>query len=125
MKKNLDRPEFVDPESILKWRPVEGNNEGAWEMILYLDQESGTYARLLKLDPGHKGLAAPMTHAFDEVVFNLTGEIVDDITGTVYGPGTYAHFPAGQQHGPYSCPTGSLAIEFRHYRRPASKPPQR
>jgi len=121
VRKKLDQPEFVDPESVLTWRRVEGNNEGAWEMILYLDEESGTYARLLKLDPGHQGLPSPMTHEFDEVVFNLTGEIVDDITGTVYGPGTYAHFPAGQQHGPYSSPKESLAIEFRHYRHSTPK----
>lgn len=116
MNKKLEAPEFVDPESVLQWRPVAGNPPGAWELILYIDENTGTYARLLKLDPGHQGQPSPMTHGFEEIVYNLTGEIVDDITGKVYGPGTYAHFPAGQQHGPYSCPEGSLAIEFRYYK---------
>lgn len=116
MNKRVDGPEFEDPEKTLKWMPVPGLFRGAWEMILFKDEATGTYARLLKLDPGHKGLDQPMTHEFEEVVYNLTGEIVDDITGRVYGPNTYAHFPTGQQHGPYSCPKGSVAIEFRYYK---------
>ena len=115
--KVYDKPEFVLPESVLQWLPVSVLHAGASEMILYKDEATGTYARLLKLEPGHKGNPVPMTHDFDEVVYNLSGEIVDDFTGKVYGPGTYAVFPAGQQHGPYSCPGGSVAIEFRYYRK--------
>lgn len=116
MNKRMDDPEFVEPESVLQWQPVGALPDGAWELILYRDEETGTYARILKLDPGHKGLPKPMEHDFEEVVYNLEGEIIDDLTGKVYGPGTYAHFPAGQQHGPYSSPNGSVAIEFRYYK---------
>lgn len=116
MNKKLDGPEFIEPEKVLDWQPVPGLPEGAWEMILYRDENTGTYARILRLDPGHKGPDRSMTHEFDEVVYNLEGDMVDDITGRVYGPGTYAFFPAGQQHGPYSCPEGNLAIEFRYFK---------
>jgi len=116
MNKKVDAPEFEFPEKLLPWQAVPGLPKGAWEMILFKDEETGTYARILKLDPGHRGLASPMTHTFDEVVYNLTGTFRDDITGKVYLPGQYAYFPAGQQHGPYSCDEECLAIEFRYYR---------
>jgi len=115
--KRLDVPEFTKPEAVLAWIRTQSLHDGAFEMILFRDEDTGTYARLLRLEPGHVGNDEPMTHEFDEVVYNLSGEIVDDLTGKVYGPNTYAFFPAGQQHGPYSCPKGSLAIEFRYYRK--------
>ena len=84
MRKKNEGLEFKDPEEVLKWKPVEGLPQGAWEIVLFRDKETGTYVRLLRLERGHKGLPHPMVHDFYEVVYNLSGEIVNDLNGKRY-----------------------------------------
>jgi len=111
--------EFKDPEKIFDWQPVPGLPEGAWEIILYRDNESGTYSRLLRVEPGFTGSEKPLKHDFDEVVYIIKGGLIDRLTGQPYPAGTFGYFPAGLEHGPHTAPVGALMIEFRHYK---SKP---
>ena len=62
------RREFKDPESISGWQPVSGLPKGASEIILYRDQDSGTYCRLLRVEPDFPGSEKSLKHDFDEVV---------------------------------------------------------
>jgi len=111
--------EFKDPENISDWQPVSGLPDGAQEIILYRDDQSGTYSRLLRLMPGFTGTDQSLKHEFDEVVYIIEGGLADRLTGQPYPAGTFAFFPAGLEHGPLSAPVGALLIEFRHYK---SKP---
>jgi hypothetical protein len=110
------RREFKDPESISGWRPVSGLPEGASEIILYRDKDSGTYCRLLRVESSFPGSEQPLKHDFDEVVYIIRGGLVDSVTGEVYPAGTVAFFRKGVEHGPHRAPVGALMIEFRHYK---------
>lgn len=116
------RREFKDPETISGWQPVSGLPQGASEIILYRDQDSGTYCRLLRVDPDFPGSRQPLKHDFDEVVYIIKGGLIDSVTGEVYPAGTVAFFPEGREHGPHTPPVGALMIEFRHYKpKPSNK----
>ena len=107
--------EFKAPESISEWKHPPNMNEGAEEIILYTDEKSGTYARILRLAPGYKSADKPMTHPFNEVVYISQGGIVDLFTNTPYPTGYFGYFPAGMEHGPLFAPVGAVFVEFRHY----------
>jgi hypothetical protein len=116
MKSNTTGAEFVKAEEALAWTPIVGLPRGAWEMILYRDEESGTYARLVKLDKGFENLRGEqLVHPFDELVFMVAGETTFPKLGQSYTAGFLGLFPEGVKHGPYCSPNGSVAIEFRHY----------
>jgi hypothetical protein len=107
--------EFKSPESVSNWKQVANLPPGAEEIILYRDEKSGTYARLLRLPPGFTGTDKALKHDFDEVVYIIQGGIVDRLTNKAYPAGFYAFFPEGLEHGPLAAPVGALFIEFRHY----------
>ena len=107
--------EFKSPESVSDWKQVANLPPGAEEIILYRDEKSGTYARILRLPPGFKGGDKPLKHDFDEVVYIAQGGIVDAFTKTAYPTGYYANFPEGLEHGPLDAPVGAIFLEFRHY----------
>jgi len=113
--------EFKDPESISEWKPVRGVPKGLWEIILYRDSKSGTYSRLLRVDPEFPGIEEILQHEFDEVVYIINGGLIDSVTGKVYPAGTVAFFPEGLEHGPHTAPVGALLIEFRHFKREIPK----
>ena len=113
--------EFKDPESISEWKPVPGMPKGLWEIILHRDNESGTYSRLLRLDPEFPGSRETLRHDFDEVVYIINGGLIDSLTGKVYPAGTVAFFPEGLEHGPHTAPVGALLIEFRHFKSEIAK----
>lgn len=107
--------EFKSPESVAAWKQVPNLPQGAEEIILYKDEKSGTYARILRLPPGFRGGEKALKHDFDEVVYIAQGGIVDRLTNTPYPTGYYASFPKGLEHGPLDAPVGAIFIEFRHY----------
>ena len=115
--------EFKDPEKNSEWHPVRGFPPGAKETIIYRDESSGTYARLLRLDPGFKGGDKPLKHDFDEVVYIIQGGLIDQLTDKPYPAGNFASFPEGLEHGPLAAPVGAMMIEFRHYRSKSGKKP--
>ena len=102
--------EFKFPESIAEWKPAPHLPPGVDEIILYRDENSGTYA------PGFPGGEKPLKHDFDEVVYIAQGGAVDVLTKKPYPAGTFASFPAGLEHGPLAAPVGAIFLEFRHYR---------
>lgn len=110
------RKEFKDPESISEWRAVSGLPKGVSELILYRDEDSGTYCRLLRVEPDFPGSKQPLRHDFDEVVYIIRGGLIDSVTGEVYRAGSVAFFPKGFEHGPHTAPVGALMIEVRHYK---------
>ena len=108
--------EFKFPESISEWKPAPHLPPGVDEIILYRDENSGTYARILRIAPGFPGGDKPLKHDFDEVVYIVQGGVVDVTTNKPYQAGMFASFPAGLEHGPLAAPVGAVFIEFRHYK---------
>jgi mannose-6-phosphate isomerase-like protein (cupin superfamily) len=113
--------EFKYPEKISEWKQDKDLPKGVEEIILYRDEDSGTYARLVRVEPGWKGGTKPRKHDFDEVVYIIQGGMIDHLTGKAYTSGMFASFPTGLEHGPLDCPEGTFTIEFRHYRRKVAK----
>jgi hypothetical protein len=108
--------EFHDPEELGEWNQVSTLPSGAEEFIIYRDESSGTYSRILRIKPGFAGTSTPLKHDFDEIVYIIEGGVVDCLTGKGYPTKTFAVFPAGMEHGPLAAPVGALLLEFRHYR---------
>jgi hypothetical protein len=105
------------PDKTREWHHVEGMPKGVEESILYRDEKTGTYSRLLRYEPGYKGLDQPMVHDFDEVVYIAEGTAYNPRLGITYEAGSVAVFPAGTHHGPLASPTGGLLVEFRYYKK--------
>ena len=103
------------PTDLLEWTKDKAYPEGVYKKILYRDPESKTYTRLLKFESGAKG-DSPVVHGFEEVVYILSGRLVNIDTGETYAQGAYAYFPKGTKHGPFSAPVGCTTIEFRHFK---------
>lgn len=115
MEKITTGAEFSNPFTSLEWKTEGVKPDGAKEAILYKDEKSGTYCRLLRLEPGFVGGKEPLCHEFDEIVYIISGGWVNERLGTRYEAGSFAVFPAGTKHGPLSAPVGVLALELRHY----------
>jgi quercetin dioxygenase-like cupin family protein len=104
------------PADLIQWSKDKAYSKGVYEKILYQDPATSSYVRLLRLDPGTGG-SAPITHDFDEVVYVLSGGLVNTATGEAYPEGSFAFFPRGTKHGPFAAPVGCTTIEFRQYKR--------
>jgi hypothetical protein len=94
--------------------PWEMLEDKIWEKILWKDENSGTYVRLIRVDPGFKGDKI-LVHDFDEFVYVLQGQQGHIKDGTVWRQGMFSFFPAGTEHGPYKTDEGILSIEFRYF----------
>jgi hypothetical protein len=113
----IDKEEFVDPQDSYDWRTEGVKPPGGSAAIVYRDERSGTYCRVLSLPEGFTGGTEPLAHDCDEIVFIASGTLINTRSGRKYGPGSIAVFPAGTRHGPFTAPDGALTIEFRHYPR--------
>jgi hypothetical protein len=107
--------EFKSPESVSSWKQIADRATGADELILYRDENSGTYSRLIRMQPGFLGADHSLKHDFNEVVYIIQGGFIDKVTKKAYPAGHFAFFPAGTEHGPLAAPVGVFGIEFRHY----------
>jgi|GEM_PF-1740404 len=121
--------EFLDPLSEIQWSREGVTQEGAAACLVYRDEESGTYCRILRFPEGfHEGRTpeenqkACCFHDFDEIVYVMSGGVINRRLGYRYPAGSIAVFPAGVSHGPLEAPFGALLLEFRHYRNGATKP---
>ena len=117
MDKITTEREFKNPDTTFEWKPVDGLPEGVSEAILYRDEKTGTYARMLRYEPGYKGTDESLCHDFDEVVYIVSGAAYNKRLDVTYEAGSVAVFPEGLKHGPLASPNGGLLIEFRHYRK--------
>lgn len=114
-KKSTMEMEFVLPQEGYDWITEGVKPPGGSEAIIYKDKTIGTYCRVLSLPKGFKGGTEPLAHDCDEIVFIVSGKMINTCSGHEYGPGTVAVFPAGNKHGPMAAPDGAMTIEFRHY----------
>lgn len=110
--------EFWDPfaSSPDSWKPVAGV-EGLSELVLAHDDETGSYSRLLRFEPGTD--TTPMgvqRHDFWEEVLIYQGAIHDLTLDTTFSAGQYACRPPGMAHGPWSAPEGCVTFEVRTFR---------
>ncbi len=117
MNKLTTEREFTDPDTTREWQQVAELPKGVKETILYCDEKTGTYSRLLRYEPGYEGLDEPMLHDFDEVVYIAEGTAYNKRLGITYEAGSVAVFPAGTYHGPLGSLTGGLLVEFRYYKK--------
>lgn len=106
--------EFSNPSEVLEWKMLQ---DGIREAVLYVDPDSGTYCRMLKLDPGATAGKEALCHEFDEVVYIVSGGLINERLNERYESGSFASFPRLLKHGPLTAPVGALVIETRHYRR--------
>jgi len=105
---------FLTPEQIeaMEWQPFPDGPAGVWEKILAVDEETGSYTRLIKADAGVD--PGPVrVHDFLEESYILEGSFEEG--GEVYGAGTFVTNPPGFAHGPYTTSTGWLALEWVSY----------
>ena len=106
--------EFFDVDKI-PWRSVK-DVPGAWEKILSIDEETGSYTRILKFEPGVETYET-LQHDFWEEVYILRGGLIDKGKGgQVFTEGMYACRPPGMKHGPYLVPIGCITLEMRYYK---------
>ena len=108
--------EFKDILEKGEWQTEGVKPAGGKEIILYHDEASGTHCRLLRLEPGFKGGSEPLEHDCEEVVYIISGGLVNTRLGHIYEAGTVAVFPKGVKHGPLAAPVGALTLEVRHYK---------
>ena len=104
--------EFFDVD-VIPWKPTPGS-AGVWEKILSLDEESGSYTRMLKLEPGAR-IRTLLSHDFWEEVYIIQGSLVDTRKKKTFTKGMYGCRPPGMKHGPYVAPRGCLTIEVRYF----------
>ena len=105
--------EYLDIDTI-EWNPIPGES-GVWEKVLSTDQETGSHARLFKLDPGYESDKI-YVHDFWEETYTIEGSLIDVSLNKVFGKGTYSCVPPEKKHGPYRSPEGYVSLEFRYYR---------
>lgn len=108
----MDKCEAVYADTI-EWEKVDNK---IWEKTIWKNEESGTYVRLVRVEPGFKG-EKTLRHDFDELVYVLQGQQVNVRTGKIWHQGMLSSFPAETEHGPFSTDEGILCIEFRYYRK--------
>ncbi|NLB52325.1 MAG: hypothetical protein GX808_05215 [Syntrophomonadaceae bacterium] len=106
--------EFFDHDLNIKWRQVEGAQEGIIEKILSYDPETGSYSRILKFPPGMV-TTETLVHDFWEEVYILEGSLIDLKKELTFIKGMYACRPPGMIHGPYSIPNGCMTLEIRTF----------
>ncbi len=113
--------EFLDTE-LLPLRPVEGA-PGQYEKILSKDPDTGSYTRLLLIQPDFSSVIRQpkslsgrvLSHDFWEEVFIVRGTAVDETLNKTYGAGYYACRHPDMKHGPFSFPVGGILLEIRTY----------
>ncbi|BBD72126.1 hypothetical protein HS1genome_0515 [Sulfodiicoccus acidiphilus] len=105
-----ENKEFFDT-STLEWRKV---TEKVYEKILSKDEETGSYTRLLRIEPGGK-IEQAQEHPFYEEVYIIKGSLTDLSLNKTFMEGMYAFRNPGMRHGPYVSESGCLTIEFRYY----------
>jgi anti-sigma factor ChrR (cupin superfamily) len=87
--------------------------KGIYVKILNIDEETGSYTRLLKFDAGAETKEVSV-HDFWEEAFIIKGTIIDESIGAEVREGSYVCRAPGTKHGPFRSPNGCLIIEFTY-----------
>jgi hypothetical protein len=113
--------EFFDTE-ILPWKPINGS-PGKYEKILSKDPETGSFTRLILVQPDLdayiRNISSPPgePHCHEDMweeVYIIRGTDIDMKNRKTYRSGYYACRPPGMKHGPMAYhPTGALIFEIR------------
>lgn len=103
--------EFFDPMAEGKWFRPEGYPEGALQLTITEDVETGEFTRFLKFAPGTQATSR-LEHDCWEEVYIVDGELLCD--GHSYTKGMVAVRPPHMLHGPFSSARGALMFEV-HY----------
>jgi hypothetical protein len=98
----------------MPWVKVGGAPDGVMEKILNRDPETGSYTRLLKLEPGIE-MPEVLEHDFYEEIYVLEGTIVNRSTNAVTKSGFYCYRHPHMRHGNFKTPDGALLLEIRTY----------
>lgn len=110
--------EFWDPfasEVADRWAPVAGV-EGLSEIVLGRDEDTGSYSRLLKFEPGTDTTPlGEQRHDFIEEVLIFEGSLHDLGLDQTFGRGFYAYRHHDMPHGPWTSPDGCITFEVRTY----------
>jgi mannose-6-phosphate isomerase-like protein (cupin superfamily) len=109
--------EFHDISEKYEWVTEGVKPPGGSEAIVFHDENNGSHCRFLRLPPGFKGGKEPLEHDCDEIVFIISGDMINTRLGHRYSPGTVAVFPKGTKHGPLAAPDGAVTLEFRYYKK--------
>lgn len=93
----------------MQWRPtwVPGPRSGLHIKLLYMDQQTGAYTRLISAEPGWREDRLEH-HDCSEEAYTLEGEMYLGNTGRTWGPGSYFWRPPGIKHGPMHTVPGAL-----------------
>ncbi len=113
----MAKPEYeFFPTDSIEWKPIEipGYESGCYEKILSIDKETGSFTRLMRIDPGVK-VSRRLAHDFWEEIYIINGDLTDTAKKQTYKAGYYACRPQGMIHGPYETKEGFLGVEFRYY----------
>jgi len=115
--------EFLQPVTDLKWSTERVTQAGAEAALVYHDEGSGSYCHVLRLPEGfgegkteEENKKPCCRNDYDDVVYIISGGLINRRLGYRYHPGTIAVFPKGTSYGPLEAPFGALLLEFRHYR---------
>ena len=65
---------------VIKWEKV---NDKVWDKVLWSDEKTGSYVRLVRGDPGFEGKET-LKHEFDELVYVLQGMQINLKTGLLH-----------------------------------------
>jgi len=106
--------EHLDPETI-PWKKIMG---GVYEKVLYRDDVTQAYTRLVKFDVGSR-IDSVLVHDFFEEFLVIDGALTDSSLNKTFTKGMFAMRRPGLKHGPFSSPDGCLAVEVRYYTRDA------
>jgi quercetin dioxygenase-like cupin family protein len=100
---------FTDSTS-LEWQIpwVKGPAPGLRLKLLWRDEQSGAYSRLLSVDPGWREPRLEH-HDCSEEAFVLEGDMTMGSLGTMR-PGAYFWRPPGIKHGPMHSSSGALIL---------------
>jgi ChrR Cupin-like domain len=107
-----DSVEHLDPGT-LSWTRI---HEGVFEKVLHRDESTRAYTRLVMFDPGSR-IPDVLVHDFFEEFVVIEGSIIDETLNRTFTQGMFAFRRPGLRHGPFSCPSGCLAVEIRYYGR--------
>lgn len=114
--------EFHDV-STLDWEPTV-QPPGAEEALAYCEEDSGSYIRFIRNEPGFGegkeiktdfGEGACCKHEdFDEILYIVSGGLYNKRLKVRYEAGNIGLIPCGIAHGPMEAPVGAFVIEFRN-----------